>query len=394
MDNIRYILILFLISVGTLACSQKRGYHKPDSQNPPQDTLFLKDTLFVKGYGVFDNYVFMLDGKKIEREALTDYPEAWLERLDPGLFLHETYWYPGVLYFKTSEQLIPPPGHAYFINGRQVTYYDLRRSKPEAYTHIEKSEQDTLIDGVSYKGTIHVGTKEDFFARLMTVTEFLIRYPGLSPGHTLIQLAYRGSPASIIYNNLDRYHIDPQQLLPVKAGRVRLSGGIQNVVQLADTGYQLSAAKAGHLFRDPSQIDVACPCYLTNFDTEGRSIHYGHNTELKPAPLYGTNSYLRRLSETLALPGAKTEVPSLPHLIDVEFIVTRAGMLADLKTTSPDSPGDERILQAVKRHSCEWSVALMGGRPLIYRHKMTIYYTVDQKGNILSLDSLKFRHDR
>ena len=107
-----------------------------------------------------------------------------------------------------------------------------------------------------------------------------------------------------------------------------------------------------------------------------------------------TDRYLRRLSETLDLPGIRTATQSLSHSIDVEFIVTRAGLLADLKSTGPDSPGYGRILQAVKRHSCEWSVALMGGRPLIYRQKMTIHYTADRKGDILSLDSLKFRHDR
>ncbi len=221
--------------------------------------------------------------------------------------------------------------------------------------------------------------------------ELLSRYPNLSSDHTLIQLEYPGSVAIVIYNNHHLYHIDPQQLLPVKAGRIRLAGGIRNVIQLVDTGYLLSAAKAAHLFGNASQIDISCPCYLTNFDTEGRSIHYGHNTELKPAPLYGTNSYLRRLSETLNLPSIRTATQSLPHSIEVEFIVTRAGLLADLKSTSPDSPGYGRILQAIKRHSCEWSGALMGGRPLIYRQKMTIYYTLDPKGNILSLDALNFR---
>ncbi len=156
MDYARYAMLFFLISFGTLSCLQGQHSRNPDFQYPAQDTLFSKDSLFLNGYGEFEGYAIMLDGKKIEWEVLTDYPEAWLERLDPGPFLHETYWYPGVLYFKTSEQFIPPPGHAYFINGRQVTYYDLRRSRPEAYTRIEKSDQDSLIDGIYYKGAIQM----------------------------------------------------------------------------------------------------------------------------------------------------------------------------------------------------------------------------------------------
>lgn len=385
----RYILIFFLVSFGTLSCSQKRNPQNPNTQDAAQDTLF------VKGYGEFENHAFILDGKLIERETLGDYSEAWLDQLSSREATLEGRTYNGILHFKTSGHPNLATTHAYFINGRQVTFYDVRRLKPEMYTRIEKSEQDIVIDGISYKGSILVETEEDFFARHISLSEFLNRYRDLSSDHTLIQLEYRSySPTGIVYDNRHLYHIDLRHLLPVKAGRIRFSPGVRNVVRLVDTSYLLSAEKVRLIFDNPSQLDGTCPCCLADNYTKRQSNHaYIGPAEINPVPFLGTDSYLKRLSETLVLPGRKGVVPSMTDSVGVEFIVTRTGMLTGFKTIGPGAPDHERILQAIKRHSCEWSTAMYSGRAVNFRRQMTVYYTVDQKGDIVSLDDLKFRYD-
>ena len=390
MKNIRYIFITFLILFGMYVFWQKPNFENPDSQDMSQDTLF------INGYGEFENYAFILDGKIIERNTLADYSEAWLDQLSPREAILGGRTYNGILHFKTSGHPNLATTHAYFINGRQVTFYDVRRLKPEMYTRIEKSEQNIVIDRISYKGSILVETEEDFFARHISLSEFLLdRYPDLSSDHTLIQLEYRSySPTGIVYDNRHLYHIDLRHLLPVKAGRIRLSPGVRNVVRLVDTSYLLSAEKVRLIFDNPSQLDGTCPCCLADNYTKRQSNHaYIGPAEINPVPFQGTDSYLKRLSETLVLPGRKGVVPSMTDSVGVEFIVTRTGMLKGFKTIRPGAPDHERILQAIKRHSCEWSTAMYSGRAVNFRRQMTIYYTVDQKGDIVSLDDLKFRYD-
>lgn len=381
----RYILtgFLILLEVHLFSQEQNSGDRKPD-------------TLFFGGYGEFEKYAFILDGKMIERNTLTDYPGAKLNKIHL-----ETYRYPGELYFDSPKRLISPPpdadAPAYFINSRQVTFYDIQKSDPEAYTRVKKSERDTIIDDILYKGTIHVETEEDFFARHVTLSNFLSsRYPQLPIGNTLIHLQYRGYNVdfvSVNYHNRQLYHIVPRNLRPVKAGRIRLAEGTQYIVHLIDTGYLLDTPKALLMLENPSILDIASPCYLTNPDTTDVYIRTG-GTEVEPLPKEGVHRYLQRLSETLRLPGNKDGEPSLTDSVGIEFIVTRSGMLTALKATGPGRPELKPILYAIKQRSCDWSFAAFSGRGVFFRRKITIHYTLNEKGNILSLDNLTFRRPR
>src|SRR5690606_7124831 len=120
-------------------------------------------------YGTFENYAFVLNGKVIEQQALVNHPGAVLDKIHPyGNIELEGKKYRGAVYFHTPDHPAPPVPYAddpaWFINGRQVSSLDIRSSRPELYSKVRKSAQDTVIDGTLYEGSIHVDTDEDFFA--------------------------------------------------------------------------------------------------------------------------------------------------------------------------------------------------------------------------------------
>lgn len=363
---------------------------------------FDTDTISQTTYGSFENYAFVVDGKLIQQNELIDYPGAKLYKIYPYSNIElGGREYQGAVYFYTPEQATPPPPYAddpaWFINGKQVSPFDIRSSQPELYTKITKSAHDTVIDGMRYKGSIHVDTDEDFFAGRIALPEILRSYTN-SPTEQVIVHWYSPMPISttepdiggVIADHFPIYHLDQDDSTKIKADRIPFTTGRPYVIQLIDGRYNranFSGNKARAIFEDPLTVDTDCPCYLANFNSADYDVF--NAVELMPKT-EDEEAYLKKLSTSLGLSGLKTSTAMESDSITVRFFVTRASMLAELESMGPDKSGHKQILQAIKRSSCLWSAGIQSGRPQVTRRKMTIFYSRDLNGNIRSLDSLAY----
>src|SRR5690606_34670610 len=232
--SIRYLSVLLLVFIATRALSQQVHSTTPDSM-----------ALFPKEHGTFENYLFILNGSIIGQHELADYPEARLDRV-LSYNAGEKSKYQGVVYFHTpwyppspADQYADDP--AYFINGIQVSPYAIRASRAEDYIRIEKSEQNTVIDGTSYRGSIHVYTEEDFFANRIALPELIEKYTGLPPERVIVH--WRGrfidalNPGVTIQDHFPLYYVNPKGLQEVKIDRVRFAEGERYFVHVVDQGY-------------------------------------------------------------------------------------------------------------------------------------------------------------
>lgn len=388
-----FVFILMLMTSRTL--SQQVNKDVQDSS-----------ALFPKSYGQFENYEFILNGGTIKYGDLVNYPGAVLDRSFPysGSVANK---YQGVVYFHTpwyppspSDQYVDDP--AYFINNVQVNPYTIRSSKAEYYKQIRRSAQDTLIDGIQYKGSIYVDTEEDFFADRIPLPELIRRYTHL-PIEQVIVHWHRGyidqvNPGVTIHSNFMLYYIDPRGIQQIKVDRVRFAEGERYFVHLVDKGYPFSyftekgwrsPQNTYWVFKDPHALDPEAPCYLADFDTIGKKIY--HRAKNEPTPLGGEEVYLQKLSAIMEPFNGKLKGTMHLDSITVQFIVLGNGQITGLESISPLRPGHINLLKVIKQHSCVWPVVWEDGRVLLFRRKIIVYYRRDKKGNIKSLDKLEYR---
>jgi len=388
-----FVFILMLMTSRTL--SQQVNKDVQDSS-----------ALFPKSCSQFENYEFILNGGTIRHEELVNYPGAVLGRALPyssttkngyqGAVYFHTPWYPP----SPSDQYADDP--AYFINTIQVSPYTIRASKAEYYKQIRRSTQDTLIDDISYKGSIHVDTEEDFFADRITLSELIRKYTGL-PIEQVIVHWYRGyidrsNPGVTIHKNFSLYYIDPRGIQEIKVDRVRFAEGERYFVHLVDKGYPSSyftekgwrAPQYTYcIFRDPRAFDPAAPCYLTDFDTIGTRIY--HRAKEEPRPLGGEEVYLKKLSAIMGLPKGEQKGTTRLDSITVQFVVLGNGQITGLESLGPLQPDHVNILKAIKQHSCAWPVVWENRQVLLFRRKMVVYYHRNKAGNMKSLDRIEYR---
>ncbi|HMR18317.1 MAG TPA: hypothetical protein PKA53_03370 [Sphingobacterium sp.] len=389
----RLSLLLLLLLSGIRALSQAVYSTNPDSA-----------TLFPTKHGTFENYAFVLNGKVIEEHTLVNHPGAKLNNVFPYAIKLEGQRYLGAVYFHTEEKYAPPVRYAddqaYFINGTQVSHYHFRMTEAASYNRIEKSPQDTTINGRLYKGYIHVHTDEDFFADRITLPELIEKYTGLSAEKVIVHwrssryhYTYEEDIGTIIRDHFPIYSFNISRLgvRAVEVDRIRLAEGERYIVHIVDNAYRGSKPKARLIFEDPLAVDTVFPCYMGDFDQTGQAIFT--STEIVPQPYQGKEAYLKKLSAMMNLPTEKTGRSATLDSITVQFIVLRDGMLASLESTSPKKSGHKDILTAIKKTACAWLPAIQGGRPVKVWRKMTIFYSKDRKGNIRSLDNLEYRYN-
>lgn len=395
--SIRYLSVLLLVFIATRALSQQVHSTTPDSM-----------ALFPKEHGTFENYLFILNGSIIGQHELADYPEARLDRV-LSYNAGEMSKYQGVVYFHTpwyppspADQYADDP--AYFINGIQVSPYAIRASRAEDYIRIEKSEQDTVIDGTSYRGSIHVYTEEDFFANRIALPELIEKYTGLPPERVIVH--WRGrfidalNPGVTIQDHFPLYYVNPKGLQEVKIDRMRFAEGERYFVHVVDQGYRFSnltekgwraPARTYFVFDDVDSMDPTGPCYLADFDTTSKVVYRHADTE--PQPFGGTTAYLKKLSTIMGLSTDQPKAKTTRDSITVQFIVLANGQLTGLESLSPRKTGHDKILQAIKQHSCVWSVPMNDRKYIWFRRKMTLFYDTDRTGNIGPLHALEYRYD-
>lgn len=142
--------------------------------------------------------------------------------------------------------------------------------------------------------------------------------------------------------------------------------------------------------RRPLIIDSISPCYVLDIDPEEEEGVFTITT-IPPVPNKGINVYLQQLTTTMGLPAVKPNTVLKSDSISVPFLIFKKGWIAALTITESNTPGHEVILHAIKKNACVWRPALQAGRPVVYLLKMVIYYSRDDKGNILSLDNLHYR---
>ena len=382
-----YVLALFLVLLANSALPQQVYSTNPDSA-----------TLFPTTHGTFENYVFILNGGPIEHHALAAYPEARLDRIFS--YKRENRQQRGVVYFSTPWYPPPPPqaydnDPAYFINGIQVSPYAIRASNPEAYKGIRRSVQDTVINGTQYNGAVHVDTDEDFFAERIALPEVIEKYTGLPIDRVIVHLRGRYTDAlnagAIIHEQFHLYYTNPKNLRAVEVDRLRLADGDRYVVHVVDERYRWPHPRTYWLFKDIATIDPAGPCYLADFDTTRVKIY--HRAEAEPQPQPGVQAYLIKLSAIMGLPAVKGNDATTPDSVTVRFVVLGNGQITGIESNGPANLQHERIKRAIKQHSCVWPVAANNGRPVLFRRTMTIVYSRDKSGSILSLNGLQFKYD-
>lgn len=362
--------------------------------------------LFPKSYGAFENYEFILNGGTIRHEDLVNYPGAVLGRVLPysttakngyqGAVYFHTPWYPP----SPSDQYADDP--AYFINTIQVSPYTIRASKAKYYKQIRRSAQDTLIDGISYRGSIHVDTEEDFFADRIALPELIRRYTGLPIEQVTVHWhsGYLNhlNPGVTIHHNFLLYYIDPRGIKQIKVDRIRFAEGERYFVHLVDDGYPFSYftekgwRSPQHtylMFKYPRVFEPVAPCYLADFDTIGTRIY--HRAKEEPRPLGGEEVYVKKLSAIMGLPKGKLKGPMRLDSIIVQFVILGNGQITMLESMGPLQPEHIGILKASKQHSCVWPVVWEDGRVLLFRRKMVVYYHRNKAGNMKSLDRLEYR---
>ncbi|WP_196937371.1 hypothetical protein [Sphingobacterium pedocola] len=395
------LLFLLLILFGVQAyCQQEEKLQKK--------TYTAQPTV----YGNFEDFAYVVDGKIIEKGNLINYAGATLDWIYPKIIMLEDNQYPGAVYFRTTEDPSYPSPYgddpAWFINGTQVSPFDIRTSRPECYTRIEKLLRDTVIHGTRYNGSIYVDTDEDFFGRRIALSKALEMYSDRFSERAIVHYFSAKSPFNsrpafgvVIQSNFPIYHVLKEDIGTLKTNRIQFAKSEQYVFHLTDNAYTrvdfsskwMSSLKAHKIFEDPLSMDTDCPCYDANYDTVNIDKRAFRSAELMPEPYGGEEAYLKKLSNMMRLPTEKALISPVSDSITVRFIVTRNGMLAGLETTSIEKPAHTAILSAIKRQSCTWSVGITSGRPMRSVRKMTIFYSKDRDGGIKSLDNLEYKYD-
>jgi len=368
------------------------------------------DSVSQTEYGTFENYAFVLGGKVIPHKTLVNYPGAILNRVSPYTIKFGANEYRGVVYFIPAHYAAAVPyanDPAWFINGTQVSPFDICSSRPEVYQRISKSVHDTVINGTRYKGSIHVDTDEDFLAERIALSDLLEKRTDLLLEEVIVNwrspntTVYRDGNdiGTIIRDHFSIYHIDTSQygLQAVKVDRLQFAEGDRYVVHLLDNRYTsnlkqakwFESEKAQSIFEDPLAVDINIPCYLAGLDTSTMDIF--NSVELPSEPYGGKELYLEKLSSIMGLPNQKSAELMISDSITVRFILTKSAMLTRLESIGLDKRGHAQILEAIKRNSCTWSAGIHNGRPQPLRRKMTIFYSKDQNGNIQSLDTLEYQ---
>lgn len=387
----KYILLFILVLSGLVLFSQSIYSNTSD-----------RAELLPKKYGTFEHYAFALNGKVIGKEALVNNPEAQLNNIFSYPLMLEGQSYPGSVYFHSEQRFAPPVRYtdhpAYFINGRQISPYQIRLTKIKAYISLVKSTNDTTINGVLYRGSVHVDSDEDFFADRISLPDFIEKYTDLSPEEVIIhwrntQDEYRNEDdiGTIIGNHFPLYSFKIRDLSvnKIEVDRVRFAERERYVIHIIDDSYRQSLPKGTLIFEDPLALNTVYPCYLSDFDPKDEQIFIW--PEVNSFTYKGLNFYLKKLSSTTGIPLAKPSYTTKTDSITVQFIVLKDGMITALESPDLDKPGHEVILTAFKKNACGWTPAVQGGRPVLCRRKMVLFYSKDQKGDIRSLDSLKYR---
>ena len=387
----KYILLFILVLSGLEVFSQSAYSHTPDSA-----------AMFPKKYGAFEHYAFVLNGKVIEHQALVNNPEAELNNIFPYPIRLGGRRYLGAVYFHTEARYAPPVRYvdlpAYFINGRQISPYQIRLAKIKAYISIVKSTKDTTINDVLYPGSVHVDSDEDFFADRISLPDLIAEYTGLSPEQVIIHWRntrnnYQNEDdiGIIIGNHFPLYSFKIRDLSvnKIEVDRVRFAGKERYVIHISDDSYKWNMLKGTLIFEDPLALNTVYPCYISDFDPKDEQIFI--SPEVDASTYKGLNFYLKKLSSTTGIPLVRPSSTTKTDSITVQFIILKDGMITALESPDLDKPGHEAILAAFKKNACGWSPAIQGGRPVLCRRKMVLFYSRDKKGDIRSLDSLKYR---
>jgi|GEM_PF-556789 len=391
------LLIIFFLLFAVRASAQAIYSTDPDSAS-----------LFPAKYGQFENYAFVLNGNLIEQDSLMNYPRTKLNNVFPYPIQLEGRSYKGAVYFHNKEYYAPAVRYAndpaYFVNGRQVSSYHIRLLKVEAFNKISKTIRDTTIDGKLYKGCIQVDTDEDAFADRISLADLIEGYTHLPLGKVIVhwrgtryRYTYEDDIGTIIDSHFPIHSfsiakIDHNTNLGVRAveiDRVRFAEGERYVVHVVDNAYKWGNAKASLIFSNPLTVDTLYPCYLPDFDDGGYSIF--NHTEILAQPYKGVKDYLKKLSATMGL-SSKKDHTAISDSIKVEFAVLKSGMISRLKNLSIERSCHGDILTAIKKNACMWLPAIQGSRPVYSWVKMKIFYSMDPKGNILSLDRIVYRY--
>lgn len=367
----------------------------------------------IQEYKNLTNYAFVINDEIIPSSNLNNFTNPKLYKYHPHEINIKNQKYEGALYFETSnrtyhnDEYINDP--AFFVNEVLVSSYDIRSIRPENFINLKKSTRDTIIGQKKYKGAIWVDTEEDYFSSRLNLERYITTQTKLPLTQVIVHWfnptyennSYTGS---LISNNFKTYYLDPSNLNIGAINMFSIGSDTSYIINIVDSRYKQGynrykqgilivdqwhiPEKSDALFQSPRSIDPKCPCYLNKYDIT--SITIAEATELRPEPYGGNKSYLNKLSLALDLSKTKNDIPTESDSLSVSFLVTKTGMIANLESLNPNKPDNEIILNAIKKHSCVWSLARNSGRPMVSRRKMKIIYSKNQQGNIIALTSLKF----
>lgn len=384
------LLILFLVSF-------RPSFSQTDYSNNPNNA-----TLHATKHGAFEDYAFVLNGKVIKPATLLNNPGSRLSNVFPYAITLNAKRYLGAVYFHTPQGDAPPSQGtnepAFFINDRQVSSKHALLTRPEDYTHIQKSAKDTLIAGKLYKGAIQIYTEENFFANRIGLPDLIKKYTGLPENKVIVhwrssryQYRHEENLGTIIKDSFPLYYFENSHMgiKAIEVDSICLAEGVQYVVHLVDNQYQHANPKAAVLLADPMLMDTLAPCYVTDFAPEEHTIFI--STEIQAEPRGGIAKYLKRISGTMGINAVKAPHPGLLDSVSIQFIVMRDGRITALQSISPPSPEQQKVLTAIKKNSCAWLPALQGGRTVHTWRLMKIVYTKNKKGAIQTLNRMVYK---
>lgn len=388
------LIFLAFILLGTTADSQQKNI-----------TAKISGSINEIKIGAFDNYAFVVNGTVIERNKLIDLKQAEILDIYPFNKVIEGKNYLGVVYFHTKEDQTQPgrfsEDPAWFLNGRQVSSFNIRETSPEYYTQIVKSTNDTTINNKLYKGSIHITTEENYFDIRTNLAQVLLNYHEIDPKETTL-FWYRSVPPvarindiGVIQNNLAINYLDEGDLNKMRVDSLQFAKGKKFIFQVINGGNRFrkstlsgSSNKAITIFKNPLMIDTECTCYLSNFDRD--SVDIFRSVEFMPKPYDGEVNYLKKLAATLGLSNKKANLPVSVDSINVSFLITNIGLLTELESTSGNTGENAQILHSIKKNACLWTPGIQNGNFVNTHRTMMIYYTKDRLGRIKSFDKLAY----
>ncbi|WP_149915496.1 hypothetical protein [Sphingobacterium cavernae] len=390
----KYLLLFAFIIFGNSADSQhnRTTTKKSSIINTNEDVAFY-------------NYAFVVDDIVIDRNKLIDYPKAEIYDLFPNSNTIGGKSYSGVLYFKTNADQIPYTRYAddpaWFLNGKQISSFNIRETSPEYYTHIVKSLADTIINDRLYKGSIHILTEENYFDIRTSFKQILLNYNDIDPKETML-FWFRSVPKFTKINDIGVFetnfainYLDNGDLKKLRIDSLQLVNGRKYVFQIKNGGNRFAKSslygtsnKSIAIFKKPLMIDTECACYLSEFNTD--SIGIFQSVEIMPIPYDGEKFYLQKLSSTLKILNNNKSTSAVLDSINVSFLITDIGLLTRLHSNSSNTNTNSAILHAIKRNACLWTPGVQSGIPVNTQRNMIIYYNKDQEGSIMSFDKIKY----